>query len=118
MSFYHIVVLLFVGLWASSPLLACLPNSSMTPAEMECCKKMAGNCDMGGGNHKCCDSTVNQSAPTAAVLHSTATQEFALPDALACAGIELPEPQVAQDFNFTAVAITSSPPGFSVVLRI
>jgi hypothetical protein len=57
-------------LWLSAPLLACLPNSSMTPAEMECCQKMAGNCDMGGGNHKCCDSTVNQSAPAAALLHN------------------------------------------------
>lgn len=118
MSIRRIAVLLLVLSWASSPLLACLPNSSMTPAEMECCKKMAGNCDMGGGNHKCCDSTVNQPAPTAAVLHSTATQELALPNVVGDAEVELVKPQFAEGFSFAPVAITSSPPGFSTVLRI
>lgn len=90
----------------------------MTAAEMECCKKMAGNCDMGGGNHKCCDATVNQSVPTAAVLNSTATQELVLPDAVGYVQIELAKPQFAEGFDFTSVAITASPPGFSTVLRI
>lgn len=117
-SIRRIVTLLLVLVWASSPLLACLPNSSMTPAEMECCKKMAGNCDMGGGDHKCCDTTVNQPAPTAAVLHSTATQVLALLIDAGYAQIELAAPRFAEGFDFTSVAITSSPPGFSSVLRI
>ena len=50
-------VFLAAFLWMAAPLLACLPNSSMTPAEMDCCKRMAGNCDMGGSNHKCCGTT-------------------------------------------------------------
>src|SRR6476660_9065690 len=45
----RIVALLLACVWSSTPLLICLPNPSMTPAEMECCRKMAGNCDMGGG---------------------------------------------------------------------
>jgi len=72
---------------------------------------------MGGGNHKCCDATVNQPGPTAAVLHSTATQELALPTDFAYAQIELAKPQFAEGFSFTTVAITSSPPRFSTVLR-
>ena len=72
---------------------------------------------MGGGNHKCCDATVNQSAPTAAVLHSTATQELALPNVVAYAQIEVAKPQFTEGFDFITVAITASPPGFSTVLR-
>ena len=49
-------------LWLCVPLLACLPNGSMTAEEMACCQKMAGNCAMGGGNHKCCDTAINHTA--------------------------------------------------------
>ncbi|HLZ12431.1 MAG TPA: hypothetical protein VKP58_07585 [Candidatus Acidoferrum sp.] len=118
MSLRRIAVPLFLLIWATSPLLECLPNSSMTAAEMECCQKMAGNCDMGGGEHKCCDATVNQSAPAAAVQQNCATQELALSPAVEYAQIELAAPQFIEGFDFASVAITFSPPGFSTVLRI
>lgn len=42
------------------PVMACVvPNGAMTPAERECCKKMAGECgDMGmAKSHPCCQVT-------------------------------------------------------------
>ena len=42
------------------PVMACVvPNGGMTPAERECCKRMAGQCgDMGMTNsHPCCQVT-------------------------------------------------------------
>jgi len=51
---HHIIALGLICLWIGSPVLACIPNSQMTAAEMECCKKMAGDCHMGTGQHPCC----------------------------------------------------------------
>jgi hypothetical protein len=104
--------------WLSAPLLACLPNSSMTPAEMDCCKKMAGNCDMGGGNHRCCDAAVNHSAPEAALLQSSL---FALHLDLAAAPLTQPivlAPQVL--YGVFTPFVSQSPPSLalSAVLRI
>ncbi len=47
-------------LFATLPVMACvLPDGAMTPAERECCKKMAGQCgDMGmTKSHPCCQVT-------------------------------------------------------------
>ena len=80
---------------------------------------MAGNCDMGGGNHKCCDTTVNHSAPTAAVLHGGPTHTAALPIIIvAYVGIEVALSRTGQVFNWTLIALSNSPPGFSAILRI
>ncbi len=38
-------------IWTATPALACLPTSTMTQAEMACCKRMAGDCHMGVSNH-------------------------------------------------------------------
>ena len=53
--------------WTVTPLVACLPSSTMTKAEMECCREMAGNCHMGVRNHPCCEKKINQTAPVAEV---------------------------------------------------
>jgi hypothetical protein len=53
-SFTVVSLLVF---WILSPALACLPNLQMTPAEMDCCKKMAGDCQMGDAQHPCCTTT-------------------------------------------------------------
>jgi len=47
--------------------LACLPNSQMTAAEMACCKKMAGACHMGMGQHPCCKTFSPAPSPVASV---------------------------------------------------
>jgi len=90
----------------------------MTAEEMECCKKMAGNCDMGGGNHKCCGTAVKNFASEVALLHNST---FDLQITFAVAPILQPvvlEPQVLQG-SFTTF-VSPSPPLLSLfaVLRI
>jgi len=53
--------------WTATPALACLPNATMTRAEMACCKKMAGDCDMGVSQHSCCKTMGNSAAPVAKI---------------------------------------------------
>ena len=60
-----IVVVVLVAIWFSAPALACLPNPQMTQAEMACCKKMAGDCNMGGGKHPCCKVVAPVPSPIA-----------------------------------------------------
>ena len=39
----------------------------MTHSEMECCKKMAGDCHMGSGQHPCCKTISNAPTPVASL---------------------------------------------------
>jgi hypothetical protein len=55
-----VAVFVLAALFAALPVMACaVPNAEMTPAERECCKKMARQCgDMGmAKSHPCCQST-------------------------------------------------------------
>jgi hypothetical protein len=90
----------------------------MTLAEMECCKKMAGNCDMGGGNHKCCDVTLNHAAPVAAIVHSSSLHALAQPMILVDARTELASPRLVERIISPSVVASPSPPGSSTVLRL
>jgi hypothetical protein len=110
-------ILALALLIATAPLLACLPTPSMTDAEMACCKKMAGNCDMGTGNHSCCKTTINTPQLTAISQNPQIHQ----PDGLVA---------VATIFTDTINGLTSevvrvvpsttpiSPPGLQSILRI
>jgi hypothetical protein len=100
----------------ASPLLACLPNPSMTPAEMECCKKMAGNCDMGGGNHKCCDTTANHSASPAAVVQSSPSHLQFFAALVSPMQIDAVVPQLVERSVFS-VFPTSPPLGLYLILK-
>jgi len=62
-----ILVLSLVTLWIATPALACLPNPQMTTAEMACCKKMAGDCHMGVGQHPCCKTVAKAPQPVASL---------------------------------------------------
>jgi hypothetical protein len=62
-----ISVLVLVFTWTAIPALACLPNATMTQAEMACCKRMAGDCHMGAGQHSCCKTKAGQASPVAAL---------------------------------------------------
>jgi hypothetical protein len=62
-----IIVLSLLALWLATPALACLPNTQMTPSEMACCKKMAGDCHMGVGQHPCCKTISNAPQPVASL---------------------------------------------------
>jgi hypothetical protein len=90
----------------------------MTPAEMECCKKMAGNCDMGGGEHKCCDTTVNQAAPTAAIVHNPASHVPPPIQAVVEDGFTVSQIHFVGEPIASLTAGSLSPPGLSSVLRI
>jgi len=62
----------------AATLLACLPQSAMSEDEMACCKRMAGNCEMGGGHHKCCETTVNRAGVAPAVAPSSTSHDLPL----------------------------------------
>jgi len=62
-----VIVLVLLALWLAIPALACLPNPQMTAAEMACCKKMAGDCQMGIGQHPCCKTIASTPQPVASV---------------------------------------------------
>jgi len=87
----------------------------MTPAEMECCKKMAGSCDMGGGNHKCCATTVNHANPTAVIAHKNCQRDFAV---VATQCVILHEITPRANASFLPATVSPSPPGITTVLRI
>ena len=119
MTCRRIIASVLAFFWLAVPLLACLPNSSMTAEEMECCKKMAGNCDMGGGgNHKCCDTAVNHSAPEAALLHSSMPDlHFAFVAAPLVQSVVL-APQSVHGIYSPFVSQSPPPLVLSIVLRI
>jgi hypothetical protein len=112
-----IVALGLLALWTAVPVLACLPTQQMTQAEMACCKKMVGDCQMGSAQHPCCKTapTVNapvatvrtlpQLHPSVAVMGFTPSVQFELKTdgAFAEAHLGLPPP---------------APPGPNSILRI
>jgi hypothetical protein len=65
-----ILSFVLVLVWTATPALACLPTSTMTKVEMQCCKKMAGECHMGFHNHPCCEKNVHQPSPVATIHQS------------------------------------------------
>lgn len=70
-------VLALALLFAALPVMACaVPNSAMTRAERDCCKKMAGQCGDTGmaKSHPCCQVTA-----TPADLHAFKPASSQLP---------------------------------------
>lgn len=112
-----IVVVSLMVLWTVAPALACLPNHEMTQAEMDCCKKMAGDCHRGASQHPCCKTTSRVDPPTA-----TAQQvlQFHADIAIPC----LPpssQPKPAAEGEVAQVHLglpPPAPPGPNSILRI
>lgn len=101
---------------ATAPLLACLPTPNMTDAEMACCKKMAGNCDMGAGNHSCCKITVS-TPQLAAIAHSAQVHQ---PDGLVAVPTIFTNADTGLKSEVVRVVpspIPISPPGSQSILR-
>lgn len=63
----RIIFVVAAVIWVAAPVLACVPKAAMTDAEMACCQKMGGECDMGAGNHACCKESMHR-APGVAVV--------------------------------------------------
>jgi hypothetical protein len=113
--FVAVVGLLLI--WTAIPALACLPNTSMTQAEMACCKKMAGNCTMGTADHPCCktlksapsqESTVARGAPPIQ-LHVISAELM---------GISANLPPQSQFVSSRKGLPPPAPPGLNAILRI
>ena len=112
------IFVLVLFLWVAAPVLACLPTATMTDAEMACCKKMAGDCDMGSGKHSCSQHKISATPTVATVAHSSQ------PDLLASAGTaaDICDSLSPQYNSQTLLRSTSpsetSPPALKLILRI
>ena len=116
-SFRCPIVFVLAVLLAAAPLLSCLPTSSMTDSEMACCKKMAGNCDMGTGNHSCCKTTVS-TPQLVAISHNSQVYQ---PDGLVVVQRVFTNANAGLTSEVVRVVpspIPISPPGSQSVLRI
>jgi hypothetical protein len=112
----RLTILALATLVASAPLLACLPNPSMTDAEMACCKKMAGDCDMGTGNHSCCKTTV--SAPQlAAIAHVPQVHQLDGLVAVQTIFVDADTSLASEVIRVVPSPIPISPPGSLSILR-
>jgi hypothetical protein len=110
--------LILVFAWMAAPALACLPNPTMTQAEMACCKKMAGDCHMGAGQHPCCKTTLQKAAPVAA-LDRTANQIHPYVVATLLKVVFLPKPALDSASSIELRGLPPpAPPGLTSVLRI
>jgi hypothetical protein len=122
---HKIGVFALTALFAALPVMACaVPNAAMTPAERECCKKMARQCgDMGmAKSHPCCQSTA-----TPADLHALKTASSQLHHVSLILFHTLPVTSQA-DAHFSLaqwssrVSCSHSPPGLTstttTILRI
>jgi len=64
---FRTLVLALVMAWGIAPQLACLmPDQTLTPAEMDCCKGMAGDCSSSNMSQACCQTTVRTEVVIAA----------------------------------------------------
>jgi hypothetical protein len=112
-----IVVLSLLALWLAIPALACLPNPQMTEAEMACCKKMAGDCNMGTGQHPCC-KTISNAPPSVASVQpiSQDSPDFAVvADTIVTI---VPSVSPAEAEQIALGLPPPSPPGQISILRI
>jgi hypothetical protein len=105
--------------WTMLPAIACAADfRTMTEPEMACCKKMAGKCDMGTGQHSCCDQTAHSQQLSQADL----TQTFHLQPSLQAIGvltISLIAPtSICKHVVANDGSPPESPPGSISILRI
>ena len=118
MSFRRSILFVLAMLLATAPLLTCLPTPAMTDAEMACCKRMAGNCDMGAGNHSCCKTTVSVTQSMAAVAQRQQAHLLPLVVAVQALVTDLKIDSASETVRVTPSPIPISPPGYQSILRI
>ena len=119
-----VAVFALAVLFAGLPVMACVvPDAVMTPAERDCCKKMAGQCgDMGmAKSHPCCQVTA-----TPADFHALKTASSQLDHVSLVLFHALPLAQTDTYCSLaqwsSRVSCTHSPPGqeslTTTILRI
>lgn len=111
-----ILTLSLIALWLTTPALACLPNSQMSTAEMECCKKMAGDCHMGAREHPCCETIRSAPQPVAQIQAMSKIQ----PPVLLVEIVVLSVPAIIESYSLQlALGLPPpAPPGLHAILRI
>ncbi|MBA3914866.1 MAG: hypothetical protein H0X25_13675 [Acidobacteriales bacterium] len=113
-----IVAMLLLSVWMGMPALACLPDASMTAAEMACCRKMAGDCQMGTAQHPCCKTTV-RSHPSDAAVDRSAVQIQPAVRVNVSASVTPPAFAPHDDANIELRGLPPpAPPGVNSVLRL
>ena len=105
-------------LLAAAPLLTCLPTPAMTGAEMACCKKMAGNCDMGSGSHSCCKTTANVAQSVAMIVQHQQVHVSLVSVAVSTLFTDSIAEIAIDRIQVKLLPIPISPPGFQTILRI
>jgi hypothetical protein len=112
-----VMIFILVALWLAIPALACLPNPQMTNAEMACCKKMAGNCHIGVGQHPCCKTIASAPQPVASVQSTSQIQ----PSVAVVAQIAILSAPSIAEAEATQIGLglpPPVPPGLYSILRI
>lgn len=112
-----VVVLSLLALWLAIPALACLPSSQMTPTEMACCKKMAGDCNMGTGQHPCC-KTVSHAPSSIASVQSISQVHPDFVVVAETAIVLVPSVREAELAQICLGLPPPAPPGQNSILRI
>jgi hypothetical protein len=112
-----ILSFVLVLVWTATPALACVPKSTMTKVEMECCKKMAGDCHMGSRNHPCCEKNANQPSSVANVQRSHVLNPVfaAIVTVVQISSLLMRD---AESHRLTQGLPPPSPPSISSILRI
>jgi hypothetical protein len=90
----------------------------MNDAEMACCKKMAGNCDMGAGDHSCCKDTMNQAKTVPAVMRTVQAHVPAVLIVVSHLSVGSSVDGARENFRAARLATPISPPDLISILRI
>jgi len=112
-----IVVLTLLAFWLAVPALSCLPDSKMSAAEMACCKKMAGNCHMGTGQHPCC-KTVSSAPASVASIEAISQVHPGFAVVADFAIVERPSVPDSEAGQIGLGLPPPAPPGLNPILRV
>ena len=117
-KYRSLVVFALLVVWTAIPALACLPTQGMTQAEMACCKKMAGDCQKGAGQHPCCETSVNRT-PSVAKIEGNISQVQPYVSATLLETALLPEPTLSHVSDSEKLGLPPpAPPALNSILRI
>lgn len=111
---------LIAVLWAVTPAVACLlPMHQMTPAEHECCRKMAQQCGSSAmpSGHSCCQGHQRDSAINPVSTYSP-TRPFSAAIVPQTAFIQIDSASISTLSPALEAPPPESSPGCSSVLRI
>jgi hypothetical protein len=115
----RIMLVLAALIWVGAPVLACVPTAAMTDAEMACCKKMGGDCDMGTsnpekGNHSCCKHTMNRAPDVADKVAQSSQVDVPL---VAIAAAENIAGEIFSEYDGGEFLAQARPPGLVLELN-